>query len=213
MEETLSNESRTPVVAREHMAVDLLLNLDAARRLAPFMRCEQTLGSAAAELEVPASSLAYWVGRFQKAGLIAIVRREPRAGKPIPVYRAIADEFQVPLDAMPPGLRDEFLNGSRRHMFDEFTKAVDAVAERYLRDGIRVRPHTDRGVEIEFLDADEALPVSVAESWSAVALTDEEARELQETLQALSRRYAASRDGDGTKRYVMVLGLAPKPRR
>ena len=109
MEETLSNESRTPVVAREHMAVDLLLNLDAARRLAPFMRCEQTLGSAAAELEMPASSLAYWVGRFQKAGLIAIVRREPRAGKPIPVYRAIADEFQVPLDAMPPGLRDEFL--------------------------------------------------------------------------------------------------------
>jgi hypothetical protein len=195
------------------MAVDLLLNLEAARRLAPFMRCEQTLGSAANELEMPASSLAYWVARFQKAGLVTVVRHEPRAGKPIPVYRATADEFQVPLDAMPPGRRDEFLNGSRRHMFDEFTKAVDAVAERYLRRGISVRPHTDRGVEIEFLDAEEALPVSVAESWGAVALTDDEARELQETLQALSQRYSANRDDKGTKRYVMVLGLAPKPRR
>ena len=181
------------------MAVDLLLNLEAARRLAPFMRSEQTLGSVAAELDTPASSLAYWVGRFQKAGLVEVVRREPRAGKPIPIYRAVADEFQVPLDAMSPGQRDEFLNGSRRHMFDEFTKAVDKVAEKYLRRGISVRPHTDRGVEIEFLDADDELPVSVAESWGVVSLTDVQARELQATLQAISKQHSERRDEPGTK--------------
>ena len=195
------------------MAVDLLLNLAAARRLAPFMREEQSLGSAAAELEMPASSLAYWVTRFQKAGLVTVVRREARAGKPIPIYRAVADEFQIPLEALPPGKRDEFLNGSRRHMFDEFTKAVDRVAERYLRRGISVRPHTDRGVEIDFLDPEEELPVAIAESWGVVSLTDDEARELQNTLQALSKKYSQRREEKGTKRHVMVLGLAPRPRR
>ena len=195
------------------MAVDLLLNLAAARRLAPFMREEQSLGSAAAELEMPASSLAYWVTRFQKAGLVTVVRREARAGKPIPIYRAVADEFQIPLEALPPGKRDEFLNGSRRHMFDEFTKAVDRVAERYLRRGISVRPHTDRGVEIDFLDPEEELPVAIAESWGVVSLTDDEAPELQNTLQALSKKYSQRREEKGTKRHVMVLGLAPRPRR
>lgn len=215
MVETLSNQtSIAPVfVAQDHLSVDLLLNLDAARRLAPFMRCEHSLGSAAEELDMPASSLAYWVGRFQKAGLVTVVRHEARAGKPIPIYRAIASEFQVPLDAMSPGQRDEFLNGSRRHVFAEFTRAVDTVAEKYLRRGICVRPHSDRGVEIEFLDPDDELPVSVAESWGVASLTDEEARELQATLQAMSKKYSERRDQPGTKQYVMVLGLAPKPRR
>lgn len=216
MVDALSNETlpyTAPIIVREHMAVDLLMNLDAARRLAPFMRREHSLGSAAAELEMPASSLAYWVARFVKAGLLKVVRLEPRAGKAIPIYRAVTDEFQVPLDAMPAGLRDEFLNGGRRHMFEEFTKAVDAVAEKYLRGGIRVRCHPDRGVELNFLEADAPLPVHVAEAWASIALTDEEAAEVEALLDQLSKRVTAHAEGPGRKQYVMVLGLAPKPRR
>lgn len=188
------------------------MNLDAARRLAPFMRRDHSLGSAAAELEMPASSLAYWVARFVKAGLLKVVRHEPRAGKPIPIYRATTDEFQVPLDAMPPGLRDEFLNGGRRHMFEEFTKAVDAVADKYLKGGIRVRCHPERGVELNFLDPEGPLPVHVAEAWASIALTDEEAGEIRVLLEELSTRVNTSKEGPGRRPYVMVLGLAPKPR-
>ncbi len=216
MVEVLSNETvpyAAPIVLRDHMAVDLLMNLDAARRLAPFMRRDHSLGSAAAELEMPASSLAYWVGRFLKAGLITVVRREPRAGKAIPIYRAASDEFQIPLEAMPAGVRDEFLNGGRRHMFEEFTKAVDEIAQKYLRGGLRVRCHPERGVELNFLDSDGPLPVSVTEAWASVALTDDEAREIQATLDALSAKINTNAEGPGRRQYVMVLGLAPKPRR
>ena len=212
MVDVLSNQTRGPAVVRDHMAVDLLLNLEAARRLAPFMRCEHTLGSAATELEMAASSLAYWVGRFVKAGLVDVVRHEPRAGKAIPIYRAVSDEFQVPLDAMPYGTRDEFLNGGRRHMFGEFTKAVDAVAEKYLKSGIRVRSHPERGVELTFLDSDAPLPVPVSETWGSVLLTDDEAREVQKLLDELSTKYASRGEGPGRRQYVMVLGLAPKPK-
>lgn len=221
MVDTLSNEDRpaapqpysSPVVVRDHMGVDLLMNLDATRRLAPFMRREHSLGSAAAELNVPASSLAYWVGRFVKAGLVRVVRHEPRAGKAIPIYRALSDEFQVPLDAMPLGLRDEFLNGGRRRMFEEFTKAVDAVAEKYLREGMRVRCHPERGVELNFLENDRELPVPVSESWGTVALTEAEARELSTLLEEVSARFRARTTGRDKKEYVMVVGLAPVPRK
>ena len=162
---------------------------------------------------MPASSLAYWVKRYQKAGLVTVVRHIQRAGKPIPVYRAIAGEFQVPLDAMPPGVRDEFLNGGRRRMFEEFTSAVDVIAEKFLKGGIRVRAHPDRGVELTIIDSERDIPVPVAESWSTLALTDDEAREIQKVLDELGRRYLTDVESPGRKQYVMVLGLVPKPRR
>lgn len=216
MVDTLSNQNvvAEPMVVREHMAVDLLTNIDAARRLAPFLRSDQTLGSAAAELKMPASSLAYWVARFQKAGLVKVVRHEPRAGKPIPIYRATSAEYHVPLDALPPGRRDEFLNGGRRHMFDEFTRSVDVVVEKYLRRGLRIRSGGERGVEIGFIDADAPGPVPATESWSTVTLTEAEAREVQMALEELTERYVnSSSAGEGRREYVMMLGLVPKPRR
>ena len=109
MTDILSNQTRVMAVT-EHRAVDLLLKLASTRCLGPFMREEHTLGSAAAELQMPASSLAYYVGRFVNAGLVEVVRLQTRSGKPIPVYRATAEEFRVPFDAMPPGRR-----GLRRH--------------------------------------------------------------------------------------------------
>ena len=124
-----------------------------------------------------------------------------------------ADEFQVPLDAMPLGLRDEFLNGGRRRMFEEFTKAVDAVAEKYLREGMRVRCHPERGVELNFLENDRELPVPVSESWGTVALTEAEARELSTLLEEVSSRFRARTTGRDKKEYVMVVGLAPVPRK
>ncbi|MFZ2444215.1 MAG: hypothetical protein WAW51_17755, partial [Ilumatobacteraceae bacterium] len=69
---------------RDHLGVDLLLNLNAISRLSPFMHTEHTLGSAAKAAAVPASSLAYWVQRFLTARLLETTRVVPRAGKPIP---------------------------------------------------------------------------------------------------------------------------------
>ena len=94
MLEPLSNQ---PVVIRDHLGVDLLLNLNAISRLSPFMHAEHTLGSAAKAAAVPASSLAYWVQRFLTARLLETTRVVPRAGKPIPHYRAISSEFHTAL--------------------------------------------------------------------------------------------------------------------
>lgn len=195
------------------MAVDLLMDLTGARRLAPFMRAEHSLGSAAAELSIAASSLAYWVGRFTRAGLVEVTRLVPRAGKPIPMYRAVSSEFHIPLDAIPPGKRDEMLHGGRQHMFDEFTRSVDVLIAKHLQRGLRIKSHPDRGVELNFIEDDKPLPVPVTEWWGSVTLTEEEARELQRTIEELGATFRSNREAPGRKEYVVVMGLTPRAKR
>ena len=212
MEEDVSNQPRITVV-RDHLGVDLLLKLNSTRVLAPFMRAEQTLGSAATELEMPASTLAYYVQRFVRAGLVEVVRLERRAGKPIPVYRAVADEFQVPFDAMPFGKRDEFLNGSRQKVLGAFTAAMDREITRQFDAGIRVQSHPVRGVSIDFMEGARATDLGVTEWWGKVRLTDDEAREYSEALQALVNKYSDDVPGPGRHTYITMIGLVPERRR
>jgi len=195
------------------MGIDLLLKLASARCLAPFLRTEHTLGTAAQELEMPASTLAYYVGRFRKADLLEVVRLERRAGKPIPVYRATADQFEVPFRAMPPGRRDEFLHGSRRHVLAEFMTAMDRAVLAELSSGIRIAGHPTRGVQIELSPDERPDDSPVTEWWGKVRLTDEEALELRRELEGLAQRFGSDEPGPGRRTYITMFGLVPQRRR
>jgi hypothetical protein len=212
MTEVVSNQ-RTVRVVRDHLGADLLLKLASTRCLGPFMRAEHTLGSAAAELEMPASSLAYYVGRFVNAGLLEVVRAQARAGKPIPIYRATADEFHVPFDAMPPGRRDEFLNGSRKHVLAEFTAAVDRAILDEVDSGIRVLADPVRGVQIDYLEGSSLSDMPATEWWGVLRLTDDEARRLRDELVDIVRRYSDDHPGPGKRNYISMMGLVPEGRR
>lgn len=212
MTDVVSNQTRVEVV-RDHLAVDLLLKLSSTRCLGPFMRTEHTLGTAAAELEMPASTLAYYVKRFVRAGLLEVVRLEPRAGKPIPVYRATADEFHIPFDAMPPGRRDEFLNGSRAKVLDAFITAMTREITRRGDSGLRVLPHPVRGVAIDFIEREGLGDAGITEWWGKVGLTDDEARAMRDELQAVIEKYSHDEDAPGRRMYISMVGLVPERRR
>jgi hypothetical protein len=212
MEGHVSNQKRISVV-RDHLGVDLLLKLASTRCLGPFMRTEHTLGSAAAELEMPASTLAYYVTRFRRAGLVEVLRLEPRAGKPIPVYRATADEFHVPFDAMPPGRRDEFLNGSRARVLDAFTTAITREITRRTDSGLRVQPSPVRGVAIDLIDSDALGDARITEWWGKIRLTDDEALAMRDELQAVVEKYGRDVAGPGRRTFVSMVGLVPEGRR
>lgn len=211
MPEALSNQ---PVVVRDHLGVDLLLNVHAISRLAPFLHAEHTLGSAAKAADVPASSLAYWVQRFLKAGLIEVTRTEPRAGKPIPHYRAVTSEFQVPFDAMPPGMRDEFLLRGRKFAFDQFIAASNRAAEKAFGDtGVRIVASTERGVELSFIEPAGRPDQHTTEWWGTCTLTEAEADEVNQILKGLQERFGRDHEGPGRTRYHLVLGFAPALRK
>ncbi len=210
MREPLSNQ---PVTVTDHLGVDLLLNLNAISRLTPFLHAEHTLGSAAKAAAVPASSLAYWVQRFLTAGLIEITRVEPRAGKAIPHYRAISSEFHVPFEAMPAGTRDEFLLRGRKSAFEQFIAASNrAAATAFGEAGLRIAASTDRGVELNFIEPEHLAAKTTTEWWGRCSLTDDEASELHDALQALKERFGRDLEGPGRTRYHFVIGLAPELR-
>ena len=212
MTEVVSNQTRV-VVVHDHLAVDLLLKLTSTRCMAPFMRGERTLGAAAAELAMPASTLAYYVQRFIRAGLLEVVRLEPRAGKPIPVYRATADEFHIPFESMPPGTRDDFLNGSRQKMLVRFSESMERQVTRRGNRGLRVVPHPVRGVAVDFLDGDALADVAATEWWGSIDLTEEEALAMRDELQAVIAKYVDDRPAKGRRHYVAMVGLVEEHRR
>ncbi len=214
MKDTLSNQLAQPqsLVVTDHVAVDLLMNLNAARRLGPFIRREQTLGSAAAELTMAASSLSYWVGRFIAAGLVRVTRHEARAGKPIPHYLATAHEFHVPFDAIPPGAKDLLLHTGRRRVFERYVDASDRASEKYFEGGIKIAAHPVAGVELGFIEPEDPAPAPVTEWWGTVSITDEEAAEVHRILNDVHERFGRDQQGPGRRRYAMVIGLAPMPR-
>ncbi|CAN5401365.1 hypothetical protein BH10ACT2_BH10ACT2_17670 [soil metagenome] len=215
MKEALSNQAEgnsTAMVVRAHDAVDLLLNMQAAKNLAPFMRCEQSLGTAAAELDRRPSSLAYWVRRFRQAGLLVVAREEPRAGKAIPFYRAAADEFRVPFDAMPAGARDQFLHGARKMMVGEFASAAEKAMRTYYADGLSIKGHPPRGMSISFIEPTDGRTSPVTEWWGKVSLTRAEAEQLQREMDALVARYNTDHLGSDRSRYLIMVGIAPTKR-
>ena len=209
MVDTLSNETErlTSREVRDHLAVDLLMSLKGTKALVPFLHGEHTLGSAAREARLPASTLAYWVGRLLRTGLIEVCEVRPRAGKAIPVYRATAEEFIIPLDAMPPGAREEFMHGGRHQAFETFVTSVDRSA--VLNRGLYVRRDPGGGVAIGFDEADAATSSPVTEWWGTVHLTPDDAAELRSRLDALVEEYGNRPKAKGTRRYVMVVGVAP----
>lgn len=87
-----SKQSRAHrITARDQVvAMDHLLR---AKMLLACAHRERTLTDLAEEFEQPLSKLHYHVGKLKKAKLLRVSRLEPRAGRPILHYRAIAEAF------------------------------------------------------------------------------------------------------------------------
>jgi hypothetical protein len=111
---------------------------------------------------------------------------------------------------MPPGRRDEFLNGSRRHILAEFTAAVDRAILDERDSGIRVVAHPVRGVQIDYLEGTGQSAVAATEWWGILRLTDDEARQLRDELESVVRRYDHDTPGPGKHDYISMFGLVPK---
>ena len=88
-------EVNSPVQAR------LLTDPTSRALLEPFIGSEKSVTQAAAEIGCSVQRLLYRIRQFQEAGLLEETRQEPRAGRPIRVYRAVAGGFHIPFALTP----------------------------------------------------------------------------------------------------------------
>lgn len=89
------------LVVRDPNQAQLLTESRSKEFFKPFVARELTASQAAHEVGCELSAMLYRIRTFQAAGLLAVVRQEKRAGRPLKVYRAVADAFFIPFDLTP----------------------------------------------------------------------------------------------------------------
>lgn len=208
---------KLPVLEIQHpLAARILADPDIAVYLKPFMQNPTTVKAVAEKYKLSIQSMHYRVLQMLQAGLLEVVGLEPRRGRPIKRYQATARAFRVPLELVPPAALEALENAvSWKRSFERgVTRALGLPKyERQLlvrlnEDGILlwgsdVEPD---GNGQDLLDEDSP---AVLNFWSAgLRLSRAEAKALQRELWEVYARYEHRR---GPEKYVLHLGLAPKP--
>ncbi len=180
------------------------------------------MSRAAAELGMGGNALLVRVRRFVRIGLLGVVREEPRKGRAVKVYRAVADGFFVPYTASP-------FHTPEAWLVADYAGREEQLARGAMRAGLawgeargtptfgkRVFKRPDGVLEADFAfsfgagaDLLEAEAPAVMSYFVETDLDEESAKQLQRELFDLLGRY--ERRGEG-KRYLLRLGLAPVKR-
>lgn len=108
-----------------------LLRDGAAHYLAPFLHEDHSVSEAAELLRTPLTKVHYWVRSLCDAGLLHVVSEQPRKGRPIKRYRAIATEFVVPAEALP----EDYFAGVMRRSNEDMIDALAAAAPEWVIGG------------------------------------------------------------------------------
>lgn len=189
---------RTPEQAR-------LLSDDAATRfLEPFLGRERSASQAARELGVPLDTLLYRVKRFLDAGLLEVVREEPRAGRPIKIYRTVADGFYVPFGLTSFAEHEEQMREQLRSGEDAIVRAASRMLREIGEEGRRIyrtadgdvfyQSAGDEGKRLEWGDFEgvREIPGPAFEAFgSEMTLTDDQSKDFLVDLYRLHQRYDA----------------------
>ncbi|WP_019588583.1 helix-turn-helix transcriptional regulator [Deinococcus apachensis] len=209
-------------VITDEAAGTWLVDLEAQRFLAPFLRRDCTVARAARELGVKANSLLYRVERLVSLGLLRVVREERRQGKAVKVYRASADEFFVPFAATGAAALEDLvraLSAPLGHVLVSNSVAVMRARDldigvRVFRDAAgetgRVRTHLafPDGSRVD-TRGDEWPPLM--DTWhGGLRLSRAQGKAFQRELEDLLEKYARiSVDEPGELRLLAHLALTP----
>lgn len=196
-----------------------------ARFFYPFLGRERTVSQAAAEAGCKLSAMHYRVGTFVEAGLLKVVREQKRAGRPVKVYRSVADAFFVPFQLTTHATPQE---SWLAHVTPVARRIARSMAEQYLmkeragqcifRDdrsnfvslGGRELPEND---EIVF-HPDAAYRPLGTDRYGNIFLTEDEARGLESELVELFSRYLTlwHSDAQARREHLFLYAFAPAPR-
>jgi hypothetical protein len=185
----------------------------ALRYLKPFLGREQTVSAAAREAGCSLETMLYRVRTFVRAGLLAVIREQKRAGRPIKYYRTVADGFFIPFALTPYTDLEALLSSVDSERQQVFIRTVAQLlreagieGRRIYRKGDEIHseaaPSLKGSLDFQHPSLRHGLDVS-----SELSLTRESAAALNQELRALLERYKGQvTEG---KPYLLSLMLLP----
>ena len=161
---------------------------------------EQSASELATATGVALKRLHYHLGALERLGLVAVAGRRARAGRPIKLYRAVADAFFVPAGAAAASPSEA--------LAAELRQALARHADR-SHDGMQYQ----LGEKGEFLmrpvENQRAGQVPTADHWRVLQLSPAEALRLAADLDACLKA-AVERSQGATKTYLAHFAFAPR---
>lgn len=214
LEPTSGGDQKVAIVTDKEAAA-ALIDPGSLRRLAPFIGRTLSVSQAAqASGEKPNTTLKR-VRRFADLGLVVVADEVARAGRPIKLYRAVADTFFVPFEATDAeslevalAERDRFAEQLlRRNVVKARLDSIGTWGTRIYRDArgrLQVQTALTPSSNVTSLDAGSPAVLS---AWrDSLTLDFDDAKALQREMFALLQRYLKK---DGAQRYVVHLAMAP----
>lgn len=183
-------------------AAEFFVRPGSFRHLEPFMQSECTLSEAGKRLGLSNSHMSYWLNKLLGLGLIELVRIERRGRHRVPLYRAVAHKFTVPLDKLPVESDEQILQSLNKGFEEAAWRAVmrlirqhDQVwnMEYHLVDGkarLELAPHSNPKGEI---------PMVIA--FGSIHLSADMAQAARNDLRSLMDHYNQNQVPTG-KRYL-----------
>ena len=196
-------------------AAAVLMDPGKLRHIAPFIGSEKSIGQAAEESGESPNTTLKRVKRYLELGLVTVAREVPRAGRPIKLYRSVAQVYFVPFEAtgaesLEAGMaeRDAFYERLlRRNVVRARIETIGNWGTRIYRDGRgRLQVQTAVTPDANVTSLDKSAPAVLSAWRDGVMLEFEDAKALQAELFATLQRYLRK---SGPQRYVVHVAMAP----
>lgn len=186
--------------------------------LSPFFDRERSVQQACDYLDEPMGRVHHWVRRWTSLGALEVVGRRERPGRPIALYRTVADEFHVPEALLPLSLLARQLAAANKALLRGLEAAVPHIVfggtlKIYQEDG-------QRGTTVDRSSSDSegaARNNGAMHMSSTMLLTRQEAYELYDDLVALRDRWLERTRGrslsdrsNGLQEQLVVLATVPE---
>ncbi|MBO9574376.1 MAG: helix-turn-helix transcriptional regulator [Sphingobium sp.] len=172
------------------------------RLLVACVHEELSLSQLQKRFGVPLSKLHYHIGQLLDVGLIAVSRTQPRAGRPIRLYRAIAGKFLVPHAFLADAPGENFATELRQLLRDENDRD-DELSLLYA-------PAADGNLRIRLVRSEDAEPARAFERWRLMKLNPGQRAALAQELSDVIERHAALDPAVGGETYLVHAAFAPR---
>lgn len=165
-------------------------------------REERTLSQMKARFGLSLSKLHYHVGQLLDAGLLTVARVEPRGGRAVRHYRAVAERFVIPQEHMPAKPSERWAAALRQSLNDAANRGEDLAAHYGAGE--------DGEMVVRMLPASARLRAPrTRELWRVVPLDAEQRTALAREMAELLDRYAGPAAGPASEPYWVHMAFAP----
>lgn len=162
-----------------------------------FVREPLSLAEAVSRSGIELKRLHNYVQRLVRVGLLRVAALRPRAGRPIKLYRTVADSFFVPGDLLLKPSTDEIASELRGLLQADEARGTE---------GIRVSLGAALEPKIEFVMSEDR-PRRGFELWRILRLKRGEFEQLRNELDAVLSRYQRPADGRGEVYLMHAAGV------